>query len=258
MTETALDTAQAATAGEPDNTLLRLAFLERVVATELFVMIEDDAGDAVAPVTFPTSEGAFVLAFDREDRLAEFAGGAAPYAAVSGRGLLAMLKDSDLGIGLNLQGNHAELLDVATLGWLRTMLAEVPEDMRGSPIEVDAPRGLPDRLIAALDARLAGMEGLALRAHLASVTYSDGGRGTLLAVVGVMQGREAAITRGIGETLVFSGLEAGALDVTFVEVGHPLEARLSKVALTFELPEVHGPEAPKAPGMDPDTPPRLR
>ena len=64
----------------------------------------------------------------------------------------------------------------------------------------------------------------------------------------------------LSPALVVSGLEAGALDVTFLDDTDPLAAELARVALRFDLPE---PAQPKirnveAPGSDPEKPPKLR
>ena len=62
----------------------------------------------------------------------------------------------------------------------------------------------------------------------------------------------------VSEALVFSGIEAGALDVAFLDADDPAAARLAKVGLGFEIPEREGVESPRPPGSDPDRPPRLR
>jgi hypothetical protein len=62
----------------------------------------------------------------------------------------------------------------------------------------------------------------------------------------------------VGEALTFSGVEAGELDVAFFRPSDPAVARMAKVGLRFDLPEVEEPGAQTAPGMDPDRPPRLR
>ena len=72
-----------------------------------------------------------------------------------------------------------------------------------------------------------------------------------------MPGAERALAGAVREALVFSGVEAGAIDVTFVEASDPLAAALARHGLRFDLPQ---PEAPERvpPGSDPDAPPKLR
>ena len=59
---------------------------------------------------------------------------------------------------------------------------------------------------------------------------------------------------------MFSGIEAGALDVLFIRDSDPLAASLTRVGLRFDLPEIQAPERVEriAPGSDPDSPPILR
>ena len=65
--------------------------------------------------------------------------------------------------------------------------------------------------------------------------------------------------RATGEALVFSGLDAGEVDVAFLAAGDAMLAVLARVALRFDmgLPEAAA-VAQAAPGSDPDRPPRLR
>ena len=97
MSETPLDTAHAAMEASPDNDALRLAFFERFAVSELYLLL--DQGDA--PRVFETSGGTMVLAFDTEDRLSRFVGGAAGYAALSGRAIAEMLTNQQVGVAFN-------------------------------------------------------------------------------------------------------------------------------------------------------------
>ena len=69
-----------------DTSAAELSELELHDCPELFLLIEEaEDGAEVRPRVFALEEGRFVLAFDREDRLAAFAEGPAPYAALPGR-----------------------------------------------------------------------------------------------------------------------------------------------------------------------------
>jgi hypothetical protein len=142
--------------------------------------------------------------------------------------------------------------------WLAAMVATRPAETTDTPQTLDAPRGLPEQLLTALDAKLATARGLATRAWLCAVTWSGGGRGHLLAFIDAIPGSEPALARAVGEALAFSGLEAGALDVAFFRAGDPVAARLERVGLRFDLPAPASASGPGAPGMDPDRPPILR
>lgn len=72
-------------------------------------------------------------------------------------------------------------------------------------------------------------------------------------------GAEQALARAVSEALTFSGLEAGALDVTFLDSSSPAVQTLDRVALKIDLPEPEMPTLPGAnPGMDPSRPPKLK
>ena len=143
---------------------------------------------------FDTSEGRFVLAFDREERLATFAEGPAPYAALSGRSIAKMLHGQEIGLGLNLGvAPSSQLFSAEAVTWLASTLAWGPEERDARPVELAPPGTLPEALLTALDARLARAEGLARLAYLAFATYPDKRHGHLLAVIDAMPGAENAL-----------------------------------------------------------------
>ena len=80
----------------------------------------------------------------------------------------------------------------------------------------------------------------------------------MLVVVNTHTAAQRAIAEAVNAALVFSGVEAAALDVTFVEDQDALIPRLEAVGLRIDLPEPEVPSTPAAPGLDPDAPPRLR
>lgn len=247
---TYLDEAHAMMEAAPDDDAARLTFYSRLAGNELFLMLDGDD-----PAMFQTSEGRFVLAFDTEDRLAAFTGGPAPYAALSGRSLAAMLAGSETGLGLNFGAPSETVLSAGTVAWLNQTLAEEPGEDEDRPETIASPKGLPEQVITALDQRLAAAGDLARLAYLVGVGWPGGRQGHLLAVIDATPGAEAALARAIREALVFSGVEAGALDVAFFAPSDPITARLAKHGLRFDLPET---PVTKPPGCDPTKPPRLR
>ena len=254
---TVLDKAHAAMEAGGDGQ--RLRFYDRLADAELKLLLEREAeGDRIAPRIFPLEDGPVVLVFDTEERLAE-AAGAAPYADLTGRALIEMLAGQGIGLGLNLGvAPSAFLMGADAIDWLAETLGDRPEERQAQPREIAPPAAVPEALLAALDAKLPGLAGLAQHAWLAAVTYADGRRGHLLAFTGALPGAEPALARAIREALVFSGLEAGELDVTTLSETDPLADRLSRVALRFDLPQPEPAQTPSSPGMDPDRPPRLR
>ncbi|WP_299151200.1 SseB family protein [uncultured Tateyamaria sp.] len=262
MTDTPLDLAHAAMQAAPEDNTARLRFFERLADAELFLLLEVEAeGDQITPQVFDPGTGAMVLAFDREERLAAFVGGPAPYAALSGRVTAELLSAQGIGLGLNLDvAPSSFLLDADGVRWLAATLGHGPDEVEARLAEVSAPAGLPAALISALDTKLATATGLAQMAYLVGTTDGDGKRGHLLAVVGAAPGAETALARAASEALTFSGIEAGAMDVGFFDARDPVTERFARVGLRFDLPQPAPVRAPDtaAPGSDPDRPPRLR
>lgn len=259
--ETDLDRLHRAMAAAPESDTARLAFYDRLADAELCLLLaREPAGDVIEPALFDLEEGRVALAFDREDRLAAFAEGPAPYAALPGRVVARMLAGEGLGLGLNLGvAPSAFLMPAEAMRWLAETLGHAPEPASSRPAAFGPPAGVPEALLAALDAKLARLSGFARRAHLVAVTYDGGGQGHLLVFEEARAGAEAALAKAVSEALVFSGLEAGSLDVTFLAPGDAALPALVRQALTIALPEP-APQvaAPAAPGSDPARPPRLR
>ena len=198
MTEhTPIDAAHAAMTAAPDDDTPRLRFYERLAASELFVLLEGDAeGDKITPQLFDAEGTQYVLAFDREERLAGFAGPAAPYAALSGRVTAGLLAANNLGLGLNLEvAPSAILLPPDAMAWLDTTLGNAPQDVEARVESLTAPKGLPDSLIEAIDEKLATATGLARYACLVGVTYAGGGSGHMLGFVGALPHAESALAQ---------------------------------------------------------------
>ena len=234
----------------------RLAFWERLAEAELSLLL-DAAPERgrVVPRLFAVEATRYALAFDRADRLAAFAG-AAPTATLSGRALARLLAAEGLGLGLNLDdAPSAQMVEPEAVAWLAETVGAAPMEDAARIEEVGPPGALPERLLVALDAKLPLMSGLARTAYLAGVRYEGGARGHVLAFVDPVPGAEGDLARAVNEALVFSGLEAGALDVTVLRAAQPLAASLARHGLRIEIPPP--PEAAVA-APDPDAPPRLR
>jgi hypothetical protein len=256
---TLLDAAHAAVSADPENETLRLRFFERLADGEMVILLESEAvGDKLEPRVFDLEDGPVVLVFDREERLASFTGGIAPYAALPGRVIAGLLKGQGIGLGVNLGvAPSSMLLPPEAMDWLAETLEESPQELEALPQDFVAP-SVPESMILALDAKLARAGGLAPAAVLAGVVYRDGRRGHLLAILDAADGAEAALARAMGEALVFSGIEAGELDVVFLASDAPSAQAMARVGLRFDLPVPDAPVSPAAPGMDASRPPRLR
>jgi hypothetical protein len=259
---TPIDAAHAAMEAAPDDEVPRLAFYERLAESELFLLLDRPAAaDAVEPRMLELSTGALVAVFDTEDRLAAFAGDGADYAALPGRRLAGMLAGQGIGIGLNLGvAPSAIVLPPEAVDWLAGTLGQGPAEVDARIETLTAPKGVPEALLAALDRKLARAAGLAASAWLSGVTYADGRRGHLLAIIDAEKGAEPVLAAEIAEALTFAGLEAGELDVVFLAADDPVTGRLARVGLRFDLPVAPAATgvSPSAPGMDPGRPPKLR
>lgn len=261
MDLTQIDRAHAGMVADEADDLARLRFYECLAETELFMLLENEAqGDQISPAMFEAEDQQFVLIFDREARMSEFYGKEiAPYAALSGRGMAQMLMGQRIGMALNMGvAPSAMLVSYDAVDWLAQTLGNDAEEVDGQIIEVTPPNGLPETLLEALDRKLASAAGLAIEAYLCGVTYEGGGRGHMLAFVGTIEGAESALTAAVNEALVFSGIEAGMLDVAHLSGGDPVSMRVANVGLRFDLPTPQMPQTPGAnPGMDPSKPPKL-
>lgn len=260
MTDTPLDIAHttAETSGADAD---RLKFFERLADAELFVLLDaEPEGETITPRLFPVEDTTFALAFDRPERLTQFTGGAAPYAAMSGRLLVQLLSSERLGLGLNLEvAPSSQLLPPDALAWLATTLDNAPDHAQATPDTISPPVGLPDQLITALDTKLALAAGLARSAYLVGVTYDDGRKTHMLGILDAVPEAEPSLARAVSEALTFSGIEAGMLDVAFFRKSDAITPLLARHGLRFDLPQPEAAQTPGSnPGMDPSRPPKLR
>lgn len=254
---TLLDQAHAAmeAGGEPE----ALAFWRAFADAELFLVLEREVqAEVLEPRVFDLSMGRMLLAFDTEERLATISDLAVPYAALPGRVVAGQLAGQELALGLNLgTGATCEtVLAAGSLDWLVQMLTQDEPQERQAQIARLAVPLLPEGLRAALVGLLPG-QGVGA---LAQVEYTDGGWGHVLALAGMAAGDEARMARAVTEALAFSGLDAAALDLVFTTSGSPLFERIARAGQVLQpvVRAVAPALVPKAPGSDPDRPPRLR
>ncbi|WP_323006782.1 SseB family protein [Pseudorhodobacter sp.] len=257
-----LDMAHSAMMAAPDDDAARMRYYARLADGMLYLMLEQETEDgAVQPVVVTLEDAQVVLAYDTEERLAATTDAPVPYAELPGRVIAAQLAGQNVALGVNLGVGEAEfLVSPEALIWLSQTLNTRPANISARPVAFEAPQGLPASLVQALEAKLARAGGLAQAALLAAVRYEDGRRSHMLAYIGAVPGAEAALTRAASEALIFSGVEAGEMDVTFLAADLPVVDRMARVAQHFDLPEpvAAPPTGPAAPGMDPSKPPKLR
>jgi len=262
MTETTpLDQAHAAMQADTDDTGARMRFYERLADCELFVLLQDEPqGNTVTPRLFPLEQGDVALVFDRQERLAEFSETAVPYLALSGRAVASMLAGQGIGLGVNLGvAPSSILLDADAVDWLAQTLSTKAAEIMRQPVALSAPETTLPMLAQALDTKLAMSAGLAQTAYLVHARYSDDSAADMLAIIDAIPAARPALTQAIGEAVLFCGQQTALIDVGFFAADDPLVGEFDRVGLRFDLPQRQSDHpAPKAPGMDPDDPPRLR
>ena len=261
--ETPLDAAFRAQAEAPESEAARLRLCERLLDAELLLLLEEEPEgeeDRLRPRVFELEEGRFVLAFDRDDRLAAFFDAPVPFAALPGRRLVGMMAGRGIGLGLNLgEAPSATLLPAGAIDWMADLAAGAPPpEPAAAPREISAPRVEPG-LVAALDPKLAAMAAVIGAAYLVTARFDGGEERPMLALVGVPEEARTGVAAALAEAARFGGL-AGGLDVAFPDPDAPALGPIRRLGLEFELPrpEAPAPETPSAPGMDPARPPILR
>ncbi|MEM1360527.1 MAG: SseB family protein [Pseudomonadota bacterium] len=262
MAVTQLDVAQAKMAEKPDDEVSRLAYYGALADTELWVLLDKEPEDGqITPKLVPTGEGNFVMAFDSEERLADFARAPVPHLALPGRALIGFIAGQGVGLGVNVGVAPSEtLLSSDTLAWLAPQLAQQPEELSPDrPVDFCPPSDLPEDLRNRLTARLAIGAGIARYAYLAGTVDATGQSGTLLAVVGALPGAETALAKAIAECVQFFSEQDREFKLAFLAENDPMIRHLEPVAHKIVFPEPKPVEhkMPQAPGSDPDKPPIL-
>ena len=262
MQETGLDRAYQALVEQDDALEARMAFFGLLADSELFLVLRAESDGATAePMVIETSDGSYALAFDSEERLAEFAAVPMDYAAMAGRRVAALLAEAGLGLSLNPGVSPSEAaFPHEVMAWLAEATQSQNQQAEARMTALGPPVGLPDVLLQVLDSRLANMAGVASAAWLAQASYDDGGQQHVLAMVDVPAMAQPGVAEAIGSALRFAALEAGALDIVFLPVDDPRLPVFTRVGLGFDVPSLVLPEPPKAqaPGSDANKPPRLR
>lgn len=262
---TQLDDAYDAMVARPDDDAARLRYYARLADGEMVLLLEVEAqGGHVTPRVFDLDDGPVVLIFDSEDKLGRFAAGSVPYAALPGRVVAQQLAGQGIGLAVNMGAPSMMLFPPDAVDWLAETLTAEPEAVEARPESFHPPMGLPDALLAALQLKLATAGRLASAALIAGVRYTGGRQGHVLAFLDADPQAEAVLARAAGEALIFSGVEAGEMDVTFLATGDPAVAAMARVALRVDLaasvadPVADTRGAAPGPGLDPKKPPILR
>ncbi len=259
--QTALDTAHSAMSAAPDDEHLRSAFYQTFADCDLFILLESEStNDSIAPRVLTVDGDDYILAFDQEERLAEFASDTAFHAVLNGRAMASMLAGQGIGIGLNLGvAPSSFLMPASAIDWVNSALTHTPQQLEDQPTGISAPHALSDGFLRALEGKLTRAGGLTEQAFLAAFTYATASQNTLV-FINAVPDAQGALAKAVNEAVVFSGQADSALDVVFLDGDHPVLPQLAKVGLRIDLPAPEKPEprSPTAPGTDPNNPPILR
>jgi hypothetical protein len=254
--ETPYDLAHRALQQDPESESSRLRLHERILDAELLLLLADEAaGDALRPEIYEVADGRFALAFDRDERLAEFVGAPAPFVALSGRQLVTLLAGQGVGLAMNLGSDSAALLPPQAVDWMARMVADIPEEEEAHVAAVRPPAHVPQPLLDALGPKLAAMAGVVEAAHLVEARHGAE-FGLMLVLSGVPALARDGAVQGVAEAVRFAAVEL-SLDVTFLDPGDPGFDAVVRVGVAFEPPPDTRP-ALSAPGSDPARPPKLR
>lgn len=253
MTQTKLDAAFASMEDDED---ARRRYYATLAATELFVILEDEAGETFAPQLLEHDGVTFAVAFDREERLAEFLDAPGACISMSGRALVTTLSDAGLGLGINLGMETGTLLPPDVLGWIAEHLVSEVEAEDTRIDSLGAPVHASEALLTVLDAHLPALTGMARSATLVEATL-EGKTGLLLVIVDAPEAARAACAGALAEALRLAQVTDG-LDTVFLDADDPVLEAINRIGLRFDIPEpMETQRTHAAPGSDPDKPPIL-
>jgi len=196
------------------------------------------------PEVIETSQGRFVVTFDREELLAARQKEPVERAILSGRVLVQALKGQGVGVALNIGDASEHLFDAESIEWLNEVLDESGEDGETHLGTLTPPHASPE-FFAALDEAIGRLPGLAREAWL----FRNDDVLTL-AISGVDDRAETAVSRAFADAVRISGWEED-FAVVFADLSG--EPSLESVAIRIEIPQEEA-----APPKPVDQPPRLR
>jgi len=255
---TPLDQAFARMMAEPETDAFRLRYYEVLAQNPLYLLLDGASGDTIQPTEIEISGTPYVLAFDSEARLADFATGPADMAAMTGAELAAMVAGSAYGIGLNLGVAASEyLLPSDAVAWLAGMLEGGGNFHDWKPESLHRPIHLDGEFATALAERIATLPGLATEAWLSEAREGDAEPTYLFAIAGAARADQPRIRQAVLDVVRFSGVSDITLDIGFFELDDPLIIPMKSLGLPFPFPPAPEIPQPAAPGMQPGKPPKL-
>ena len=255
--QTRMDRAYQHMQSLPDNDTAGLRFYETFSDANLSVLINADLSMQV----FETSQGKIVLAFDTDDRMAEFVSEPTEFMKIPGRELVMRLLGTDTGVGLNLNvAPTSQILTPEILVWLSDLLSVDSTLLQDQAVGFTANCQSSSDDIAAISSRLENFAGRVSAAYMCGISYSDGVTADALIVVDCDPSVEADLFTAVIETQKFAENNATDLAIKFITSSNPTLSEIRRIGQEIHIPKTipSHPAQPKPPGMDPDKPPILR
>ncbi len=260
MDETPLDHAHRAMAHAPHDDAKRLAWYHCFADTELCLLLtHEPEGETLSPALFELSEGRFALTFDLEERLADFADGTVPYAALPGRVIAAALAGQGIGICVNLEvADSTFVMPPEAVDWLTKALDQRPAEDHARLSGWTTPDD--PELARALSAKFAGYPVPAAAIWLVGLRHGPDHASTAVVFVDVKEGFEDPLAKAANEAVLFSGQDPAGIAILFLtaEQADGIEAAGQSLWTPTPEPQPQPKAAPQPPGSDPTRPPRLR
>ena len=252
---TPLDEAFAAMKAGGEDDMLRSGYFGVLAASEVFVLLDEEAGTSFSPTLVEMEGARYVLCFDTVERLAAFSDGPQDYVSMSGRALVAQLQEARLGLAVNAGFETAMFLGTDAVDWIAGRTSGDIEEAEARIEELLPPDLADAKALGAIDARLSVFAGPGRRGYLVKA-HTGEGHSHLMVLVGIPVEARGGVAGALAEALRFVAPDL-ACDTIFAEPQEPIVKAASQVALRFDMEPGPGSEGPAAPGMDPDKPPRL-
>lgn len=253
---TQLDLAFDAMMEASDDEGQRSAYYGVLAASEVFVLLEAEPEEKFEPQLLEMEGVRYVLAFDSDQRMAEFCDAPQPYLSMSGRKLVEALAGARLGLAVNPGFSSAMFVPPPAVDWMRERTSDDVLEGEAKIEEVFSPEITDVALLKAIDARLAVFAGFGRSAYLVKAQYA-GEMAHLMVFVGIPEAAKASVAGGLAEAVRFVAPDL-ALDTVFVDKTAEIIAPSARVGLRFDMtPEEVEVKSPAAPGSDPEKPPIL-
>ena len=246
----------------PADQAMRMQFFITFLDSELYLLLSEEASyESISPIVASHKGIEHVLVFTSEDNLAEYSKQISPYAALSGRVIVEMFAQADLGIALNFAILSSELfLTTEEIKWLNEIVAEVPAIHQARPTAFFPLAEESKKLNSILIDKLLSLAELAASFWLTGVEYDNQSQGVMLIILDACTGAEAPLAKAALEAVAFSGLENLSFEVSFLPGQEKVVETVKRQGQPLLFPERPAKKLyqPSMPGGDPSKPPRLR